>query len=284
MKTVHKMDLRPLMLIALSVFFGGMATQIPAAYGQTALPPATAPSPVADSTTATAAPASSTAAPVVDAAPKIVAPSTNPDPTIAAAATPAAEKESKGPKTISGAEDKIADSAKGVAKRLSATEAMTLDDLNSAHQAIAKIEALIDLEKHLNELDKIRNEREGGGPSLSGAIPASALRQANQMPMQALPMPLPSPISSSFSQRAMPMPTPMSSFSNLEVQRIVGSSGRFSAIIKTGDAQTKTVQVGDQLEGATVTAITSSGVELHQNNVKHVLHVKNVQAVFNNTP
>lgn len=213
-----------------------------------------------------------------DAAPKVVPPPT--DPAVAVAAPAVVEKEEKGAKAFNMAEDKVTDSAKSVVKRLGSADNVTLDDLNSARQTVAKIEALIDIEKHLNELDKIRSEHEGNHPSMSGAIPASALN-AYQPPMQAaasMPMMMPMPMAASVVQ------TPMPTLSNIDVTRIIGGGGHFSAVIKGGDGQVKTVEVGDHVDGATVISIMSTGVELERNNSKRVVHVKNVQTVFGNTP
>jgi len=189
-----------------------------------------------------------------------------------------ADKDEKGGKGFANAEDRLSDSVKGVVKHLGTTENVTLDDLNSARQAVAKIEALIDIEKRLNELEKLRSEREG--KSLMGAIPASALTAfpppQNQSQFQAPPsLPMPASV----------IQNPMLSANNLEVSRIVGSATHASAFIKMPDGQTKTVQVGDHLPEGTVVAITAAGVQLEQNNgTRHIVRVKNVDTVFGNSP
>jgi hypothetical protein len=191
----------------------------------------------------------------------------------------ASDKDQKGVKGLTSAEDKITDSVKGVVKHIGTTDSLTLDDLNTARQAVAKIEALIDIEKHLAELEKVRSERDGGNTKIAAAIPASALA------------PMPPPLSSQL-QNLTPPPVspapvvnPMMSSSNLEVSRIIGGAGRYSAIIKTTDGQNKTIQVGDKLsEGSTVVGITSAGVELDQNGKTRMVHVKNVNTVFGDSP
>lgn len=236
-----------------------------------------APSVVGAQTTMPAAPA----APEVATSVTAPTPSQPVDPSLAtatSAVTPAPDKDGKNSKSLGSAEDKVKDSVKDIAKRLGNTDTVTLDDLNSARQAVAKIEALIDIEKHLNELDKLRSEREGGShSSMMGAIPASALNPygAGQMPP-----PLPIPVSA-FPASAI---NPMASFSSIDVSRIIGSNGHFSAVVKTGDGQSKTVSVGDRVDGATVTAITASGVELSRGKTTHVVRVKNVQSVFSDIP
>jgi len=214
------------------------------------------------------------------AQPALATPPTNTvDPTIAAAAVPAKDEK----KGLAGAEDKVSDSVKALSKRLSATENVTLDDLNSARQAVAKIEALIDIEKHLRELEKLRSDRDDSSArSISNSLPASALSPFNSQAQiaSALPLPMPSPV-------AMPNNFPqngMNSFGDVTVSRITGSDGRFTAAVKTADGQTKNVQVGDKLNGGTVSAITSSGVTVDQNKTIKVFKVKNVQTVFGDTP
>ncbi|HEU0117102.1 MAG TPA: hypothetical protein VFR09_00590 [Alphaproteobacteria bacterium] len=186
--------------------------------------------------------------------------------TPAPVAEPVAEdKGEKGGKGLTNAEDKITDSVRGFAKHMGTTDAVTLEDLNSARQAIAKIDALIDIEKRLNELEKLRNEREGGRFS---PMPASSL-----MP--------PSPIVSApvVAQPVSFQPAMMSS-SSVEVSRISGGAGHYTALLKTPDGQTKTVEVGDSFGGGKVIAITSAGVDIKQGNKTRLIPVKNVETVF----
>jgi len=180
------------------------------------------------------------------------------------------EKTGKG---LSGAEDKAVNQAKDVIKHIGSTDSLTLDDLNTTHQAIAKIEALIDLEKHLNELEKLRNEREGKS-SFASAIPASALQPRFNQQAQAQPVHL-----------GMPQAVPAVSLSSVEVMRVIGSDGHFTAVIKTADGQTRNVQTGDTVPGlGTIVAVSTMGVTVDQNHVHHTLKVKNVRMVFSGTP
>ena len=107
-------------------------------------------------------------------APALVAPMD----TIEAPKAPTAD--AKSDKGFSAVQSKVPDSVKEVMKRLDNNNIVTLDDLNSARQAVARIEALIDIEKHISELEKIRSDREDGGSTkssktLASNIPASAL-------------------------------------------------------------------------------------------------------------
>lgn len=166
---------------------------------------------------------------------------------------------------LSAAENSIPDSVKDVLKRLDKpAEDVTLDDLNSARQAVAKVEILIELEKHLAELDKIRHEREKD--TLAPMIPASALQAPS--------------VASSPMQMPIPMVLPRE-----EVTQIAGGSGRYSATIKTGGEEGKTFHVGDHLpDGSFVMDIKPTEVVLQEHNGStRTLHVKNVDTVFGNS-
>jgi type IV pilus biogenesis protein PilP len=162
---------------------------------------------------------------------------------------------------------KIPDSVKTVVKQLTVTtKDMTLNDLNAAREAVAKLDALLDIEKRLTDLEKIRKEREGGR-SFAEAIPASALMPpggAGAMPRQT---------------NAMPMPP-----SSPDVERIEGTNGHYAAVVKSGTAS-KIVHVGDRLDdGSTVLAITADGMELEKGKTRHLVRVKDVQGVFGSSP
>lgn len=196
-----------------------------------------------------------------------------------AVAPPKEDKEMKG---LGRSEDKISDSVKSLAKRLSDADTMTLDDLNAARQTVAKIEALIEIEKHMNELEKLRSERENKGtPSLP--ISAGMLTQPGGAPQTTMPV-MPLPMSSTIPASAVQGALPVSFGGGPEVVRITGVGGRFSAVVKGSDGVDKTVSVGDTVDGATVTSITASGVELMRRDKKQTLRVKNVHTVFGNVP
>ncbi|MDX2027612.1 MAG: hypothetical protein SFW62_03135 [Alphaproteobacteria bacterium] len=215
------------------------------------------------------APGSSTTA-TVDVAPPSSAPPVSP-PLLNTngGLTGASGKNEKG---LAAAEEKVSDSVKSVVKHLNRTaDDVTLDDLNSARQAVAKLEALIDIEKRISELEKIRQEREGGG-SLAAAIPASALRPSVAAP----PMPMSSSPSATPAV-AMPAPAP----GVMELSRVIGSTGHYSAVIKMSDGQLETGRVGDRLsDGSVISKVTMKEVELKQGAAKRTtLRVKNVNTV-----
>jgi type IV pilus biogenesis protein PilP len=189
-------------------------------------------------------------------------------------------------KNVSAMEDKISDNAKNVVKHMDTSEPMTLEDLNSARQTVARIEAMIDVEKHMAELEKLRSERGGSAGHASGlasAIPASALA----------PMPLPTPTASpspvgvthsplaSTPVKPVEKEKPKPVLSNAEISRITGAEGKYSAVLRLANGDMKTVKAGDQVaDHATVRWISSSSVVVEENGETHTLHIKNVDAIF----
>jgi len=176
-------------------------------------------------------------------------------------------------KDLSGAEDRAMDNAKGVIKKLdTTTDAATLEDLNAARQAIARLQAMTEVEKHLADLERARSERTGGHSSLAAAIPASALTPP---PTFTMPSRAVEPARS-----AEDMPHPFMVSSSPEISRISGVDGQYAAVIKTG-GDVRTVRVGDKLSGGgTVTFISPMTVQIQENGLIHTLHVKNADVVY----
>ena len=199
---------------------------------------------------------------------------------------PGANSPANRAKNLSALEEKVSDSVKNAVKQLSSIDNVNLDDLNTARQAVVKLEVLIDIEKHLAELDKIHNERNGGGEkALAAAIPASAL---GMPPSMELPSKSSSSSSASSSRNASshmasfsaPSSSPVSGSSHLDVTRISGVDGNYKATI-----QGKVVSVGDSLaDGSTVTMIASKQVTTKsKDGAVHQLKVKGVDEVFGRT-
>jgi hypothetical protein len=167
-------------------------------------------------------------------------------------------------KSLAPLEDKVTESARNVVKQFSMIDNVNLEDLNTARQAVAKLDVLIDIEKHLAELDKLHAER-NGEKSLAAAIPASALRPniisrgGNEPPNEA-------PVS------------PISSHS--EVSRVIGADGHYAAVILD-----KTVRVGDTMsDGSSVVGISPKGVETRsKDGTLHHMKVKGVDQVYGGT-
>jgi type IV pilus biogenesis protein PilP len=162
------------------------------------------------------------------------------------------------------ASPKVPDSVKSVVKRLNtATEDVTLEDLNSAREAVAKLDILIDIEKRLNDLAGLRQEREE--KSFAGALPASALRGAPSLP-------------GGGPQAAAFVP----SAASLEVQRITGAAGRYTALVKAGDGKAALVREGDKApDGSVVQSITSRGVTFVKDKKSRTVQVKDIAVVSN---
>ncbi|MGE3623395.1 MAG: hypothetical protein AB7H77_05945 [Bdellovibrionales bacterium] len=174
-------------------------------------------------------------------------------------------------------DDKTPESVKGVRRQLTeSSDGITLDVLNNAREAIAKLDALIDIEKRLSDLEKIRQERdEANKATLAAAIPATALA----------PPPIYSPPPSMNASESRPAPVPfVPPPSPVDVVRIEGSNNRYAAVIKEGDS-TRTIHAGDKLpDGSVVLSISKRGVELQRNNRDaRLVQVKDVQTVFGNS-
>jgi len=175
-------------------------------------------------------------------------------------------------KSVSAMEDKATENAKNLVKHLDAAgDATTFADLNSARQAVTRIEAMIDVEKHLAELEKLRGERGGSGShssvvSLSTAIPASALTPPPQMHL--------SPEKVAVGPEAVSHGRP-------EISRIYGTDGKYTAVLKLPGGETKSVRVGDQLSnGEAVSSISASSVGVEGKGASYALHIKNVDAIY----
>jgi hypothetical protein len=185
----------------------------------------------------------------------------------------------KNDKSLNALEDQVASSAKDIVKDFSATkDNMTFDDLNNAKIAIAKIDALIDVEKRLAELEKVRGERVGKASSVA-AIPASALTP----PPVAVAPPLPIPQSHPFPQDDENLSFMRNSSSGMELKRVTGTAGHTTALLSV-NGQDKMVHIGDQLpDGSLVINITPTEVELRRNGTTRQLQMKNVDMVYGRT-
>ncbi len=275
-------------LLALTLGVVALCEVVPHPVG--AVPPPPPSSKDGAATTTTTVTASTGASSVANPSPSLVAPSSASTTSTSVASTPAATVTTtvtsttpsalpplplpadNGKPVVPGSnmgalENKVPDSVKEAVKHLdkSSTEEVTLDDLNTARQAVAKIEALIDIEKHLAELDKVRMERNKGG--FAGAIPASALQPPSAMKSTDM----------GGGQQMMAAPAERVT----EVLRIMGRNGTYSAVMKLADDKTKTVKPGDHLsDGSKIVSITSTEVNVMRGTMPQTLHVKNVETVF----
>lgn len=171
---------------------------------------------------------------------------------------------------------KIPDSVKTVVKDLSsATNEVTLDSLNAAREAVVKLDVLIDIEKRLNDLTKLRRDREENMGGISG----------DQIPTAALGAPggiAPPHLTEAPQMPVVPVTPPVPVSTDLEVVRVVGASGNFVAHIKEPSGDTKLIRTGHKLpDGATVQSISRNGVSVLMPNKKtKVFSVKDVTTVF----
>jgi type IV pilus biogenesis protein PilP len=172
-------------------------------------------------------------------------------------------------KKITGMEEKAISNAKSAIKRLdTGSDSTTLEDLNSARQTITRIEAVIDLEKHLKELEKLRS---GGNEynmassqgALAGAIPQSALMP--EIPASLLAEP---PVSHAHAKHLATPARP-------EILQIYGTGGKYTAVLKLFGSEERQVKVGDKIsDDETVRAITPSSVEVKDKTASYTLYIK----------
>ena len=169
--------------------------------------------------------------------------------------------------------NKIPSSVKTVMKNLTeTTDQVTLENLNEAREAVVKLDVLIDIEKRLNDLAKLRKVREDTS-DLADAIPASALAAPPFGAPGASPMGMPS----------VPQPMAMQpASSSYDVVRVTGASGKFSAQVKDSGGLMKLVSVGDELsDGSKITAISMNGVTVLQNDkTRKTYKIKDAPAFF----
>jgi len=172
---------------------------------------------------------------------------------------------------------KVPDSVKKVVKSLNeATEDVTLDSLNSAREAVVKLDVLIDIEKRLNDLAKIRKDR-ADKEDLANAMPSMAFQQ----PISSPPSLISPPPAMNQPTGVMPVGMAVSS-GQVEVIRVLGASGRYSAQVKDFDGQTKLIHVGDKMsDGAVVNSISREGVTFTGHDKKSkTVQVKDIGTVF----
>lgn len=157
---------------------------------------------------------------------------------------------------------------------------VTLEDVARAQDALARLDLLLDIEKKINEIEKVRDDRKSIGKSFSrdsvgsggfGQIPASAL---------SLPMGGGSPFRPSTPSVSQPKPqapapaAPRASADGYTVEQITGSNGRYRAIISDSGGKKSTVSTGEKLSGFTVSNISATGVTLTSGKDRKVLPVE----------
>ena len=170
-------------------------------------------------------------------------------------------------------DNKIPDSVKDVIKNLNAkTDDVTLDDLNAARQAVAKLDALIEIEKRLADLEKIRQEREANNnKAMMAAIPASALAPPggglNPQPVARQGMPM---MMRPRQRRNRPYRRKQQSLRRIYQGRRFYPHRCMLAIV--------------WMTAASSLSISPQGVEVERGQSAHLTRVKDVQAVFGEAP
>ncbi len=142
----------------------------------------------------------------------------------------------------------VQDAVNGLQK----TDPINLDDMIRAQDAINRLDLLLEIEKRQTELKKLRDDRTKPA-SLGMGIPASALSPLPMKPASMPPMPKPAAMGSSEAK----------SSDDYSLKRIIGSDGRYSAIISTGNNKVVSVRAGQKMpDGSKVTSVTLTSVSL----------------------
>ena len=153
---------------------------------------------------------------------------------------------------------------------------LSLEDMNQARAALARLDLLLALEQKLVDLDKIRSKREAGADldDVSAMMPGSVRGRGGSrcaMPPVDLPPPPVMPV-------AIRMPTV-----DYTVQQIDGLDGSYSAVLTaSNDSKNHTVRTGDTLpDGAEVISITTTAVRLRMADEKteRTIRINNAGAV-----
>lgn len=176
--------------------------------------------------------------------------------------------------------NKVPDSVKDVLDKMDkVSEDVTLDDLNTAREAIAKLDVLIDIEKRLTDLAGIRKEREEKTmAAVAGALPTTAYAPPPAIGGSPSDYGLPS---SSYAGSIGAPPVNMGP-GNMDVLKIIGAEGRYVAYVKDGeDGKEKAIRKGDKMEdGSVVSAISRSGVTMAKGKKTKTFQVKDIAKVF----
>lgn len=234
-------------------------------------------------------------------APKVAAPISPSAPVVnpadSADKKPAVKAKKKAARSSSGVPDSVQD----IVGRLDTdTKDVTLEDLNAAREAVVKLDVLIDIQKRMNDLAKLRGETSSRMVApIAAALPQTAL--------DAIPVPTPTPTASETagSVPSIAIPSEMlpgASFTNvdlmaaarppqdsgeshkmgaLDVARISGTSGDYIAVIKDSMGKAKTVHKGDTLsDGTRIVSISREGVTVQKGEETKTIQVKDVSRVF----
>lgn len=293
MKTAfEKSGLAPALLLSIGVLSAAILASPGIALAQQNVAPLAAPTSPSAPTNASATPVAATTPPALStpetaagaSAAPVPGPTSDANTTLASPAGPGVTVGANDQdKHLSNMEDKMTDSVKGVVKRLSAgSNDFNLEDLNTARIAVAKIEAMIDIEKHLVELEKLKGERQDKAASNVQPVAASALAPS---PIAA-PAPIANIIPPSFGNMApqntsMPGSNMIMGSGKLEVAHISGANGLYTAEFHMPDGTSTSAAIGDKLpDGSLVVGITSTQVSLKHNGTTRQMKINGVGTVY----
>jgi type IV pilus biogenesis protein PilP len=215
-----------------------------------------------------AAPPSSSTSEATSSAPSSSSSSSNSDaaaPGVVPGSPPGALPPPGSPLNSSPATPKIVQEA---VTGLQKTDPINLDDMVRAQDAINRLDLLLEIEKRQTELKKIRDER--NKPTLSAGIPASALGLPKTPGAAA-----PAPVSSAPRPVTLPVTPPpaASPISNYILKRIMGSEGRYAAVLDDG-GKTISVRPGETLpDGSKVKTVTLTSISIEKDKKSKTLTI-----------
>ncbi len=262
------------MKIANSRYYGVLAASVAGALLMAAFPPARAQTTVTDLATESSAATMTAAAASVPMPPSPIieksggaASFANSSGVLGEGHPSAAGKDAKfdAEEDAENADKKIPGQVTEIVKKLQGAKVdLSLEDMNQARGALARLDLLLELEQKMGDLDKARAKRtaaENMADEVSALLPRGVTRMPTRMSSAAPDMaqPVVTPVV------VKPQPPP----GNYTVQRINGVGGNYTAQLRDMNDEKTTVRVGDKLpDGTAVTAITPGTVSLRGPNDK----------------
>jgi type IV pilus biogenesis protein PilP len=151
---------------------------------------------------------------------------------------------------------------------LQKTDPINLDDMVRAQDAINRLDLLLEIEKRQSELKKIRDER--NKVNLTLGIPSSALNLPRGPAAPAAPAPAPAPVAAPMTIQLPPPPSPIS---NYVLKRIMGSEGRYAAVLDDG-GRALSVRPGETLpDGSKVKTVTLTSISIEKDKKSKTLTI-----------
>lgn len=164
-----------------------------------------------------------------------------------------------------GSGDKVPPQVTAVVEKLRGAKVdLSLEDMNQARAALARLDLLLELEQKMHDLQQARTKNDAGSMSadISGMLPTQVAAMGRRGNMPVLPV---TPVAAADLAPVMkPVMKPTALPPQYEIQRINGINGEYSAVVRSRlDSKTSTVRVGDTLsDGTEVLAITPSSIKL----------------------